>query len=478
MKLEIRKYPDPILLKKAEKIKDPLSDDIQGLIFQMIETLRESKGVGLAAPQVGVSLRLFIVELEGTIYVMINPKITSTSRKKEVCEEGCLSFPGKFLPVPRYEEVQIRFTDQYGKSGKVKAQGLLARAFQHEYDHLDGIVFTSRAKKVSQKDFEKKETKPKLKELKLKIVFMGTSELSGAILQSLIKKHEVVGVFTKPDTKVGRKQEETAPLVKKIAENYEIPVFQPEKFNEQAINDLKKLDPDLVIVAAYGKIIPQDALDIPKYDCINVHASLLPKYRGSSPIQNVLINGEAETGITIMLMDKGVDTGAILSQEKLPIGDEDNIKTLTEKFSVIGSVLLLKTIQQWVNKKIKPQPQNNNEATMCQLIERNDGRVYWDSDAKSIYNLYRGLTPWPGIFCCWKNNSRLIRLKLISIMLQENNPSQEYKEGEVFEIGNDIGVQTGKGIIILKEIQQEGKNKMTAKEFANGQPNFIGSILQ
>jgi len=145
--LIIRKYPDPILLQKAAKIKDPLSKDIQELIACMFETLRASHGIGLAAPQVGHSLRLFVIEEEGIPYVLINPKATANSRKKIIAEEGCLSFPGQFLPIPRFSEVQMRFTDQFGKPGKIKAQGLLARALQHEFDHLEGILFIDRLKK-------------------------------------------------------------------------------------------------------------------------------------------------------------------------------------------------------------------------------------------------------------------------------------------------------------------------------------------
>lgn len=322
------------------------------------------------------------------------------------------------------------------------------------------------------------EVKPHSKEANLSVVFMGTSELSAAILESLIKKYHVIGIFTKPDTKVGRQHEEVSPLVKRLAEIHRIPVFQPDKFNDEAIRKLKELNPEMAVVAAYGKIIPESALNIPSFGFINVHASLLPKYRGPSPIQNSLINGETETGVTIMLMDKGVDTGDILAQEKMAISPEDNTKTLMEKFSLLGSDLLLKTISQWTKGKIKQQPQDNKNATSCKLIEREDGHINWNEDAKSIYNRYRALTPWPGIFSYWKNDSKNVRVKLISISLQEKNVLEKYREGEVFRIGNDIAVQSAGGIILIKEIQQEGKNKMKIEEFANGKPGFIGSILE
>ncbi len=307
---------------------------------------------------------------------------------------------------------------------------------------------------------------------------MGTSDLSEAVLKSLIEKeYNLVGVFTKPDKKIGRKQEITAPLVKKLAEEKNIPVFQPTKFNAEAIENLKSLKPDLVIVAAYGKIIPATALDVPGFGCINVHVSLLPKLRGPSPVQNALLQGEKETGITIMLMNEGVDTGDILAQEIVPIESNDNTGTLMEKLSVKGSTLLLETIPLWIEQKIQPKAQDESQATFCELIEREDGRIYWTNSAEEIFNRYRALTPWPGIFTYWKNNSDLIRLKLIAIKLQKTSPIEKRPEGEVFELGDDIGVQTASGVIILKEVQKEGKKAVDAKSFKNGHPNFIGSTL-
>lgn len=308
---------------------------------------------------------------------------------------------------------------------------------------------------------------------------MGTSDLSEVILGSLIDgEYNVVGVFTKPDMKVGRKQEITEPLVKKLATEKKIPVFQPLRFNAEAVEEFKKLKPDLVIVAAYGKIIPKAALAIPGFGCINVHVSLLPKYRGPSPIQNALFNGEKETGVTIMLMDEGVDTGDILVQEKTVIAPNDTTETLMQKLSVSGAALLLKTIPLWIERKIEAKAQDHTQASQCQLIEREDGKIFWTEDAETIYNKYRALTPWPGIFTHWKNDSEIIRLKLITIGLQKINPIEKHQIGEIFQLGDDIGIQTNAGIIIFKEIQREGKKTASAKDFINGYPEFIGSILQ
>jgi methionyl-tRNA formyltransferase len=320
--------------------------------------------------------------------------------------------------------------------------------------------------------------KQESKKIKLPIVFMGTSELSAVILAAMIKEgYKIVGVFTKPDAKIGREQEIVKSPVKKLAQENKIPLFQPEKLNLEAVEQLKKLKPDLIIVAAFGKIIPQAVLDIPGFGCINVHASLLPKYRGPSPIQNAIMAGENQTGISIMLMDKGIDTGDILAQEKIDIDPDDNTATLMEKLSDLSAALILKTLPLWIERKIQPQPQNNSLATLCQLIEREDGHIFWSDRAEDIYNRYRALSPWPGIFSYWKDGADTIRLKLKTVKLQKMDPQQKHTEGEIFEIGNDIGVQTAEGVIILKEIQREGKKTMDVKEFVNGCPNFVGSIL-
>jgi methionyl-tRNA formyltransferase len=314
---------------------------------------------------------------------------------------------------------------------------------------------------------------------KLSIVFMGTSELSEVILKILLENnYNITGVFTKPDAKIGRKQELSETPVKKMAKKHNMPIFQPAKFDEAAVENLKKINPDLIIVAAYGKIIPQAVLNIPKFGCINVHASLLPKYRGPSPVQNAILDGEKETGITIMLMDKNVDTGDILTQEKVAIDPEDSSATLMEKLSQTGAKMLLETIHLWVQGKIKSQPQDNSLATYCKLIQREDGHINWAEKAEKIYNRYRALNPWPGIFACWENGRDIFRLKLTSIELRKADIQPKYALGQVFESENSIGIQTAEGAIILKEIQKEGKKNAGIKEFINGYPNFIGSVLK
>ena len=251
--------------------------------------------------------------------------------------------------------------------------------------------------------------------------------------------------------------------------------FFSRKADEAATEQIKDLKADLNVVAAYGKSFPSilDILVLAVLMC----TPLLPKYRGPSPIQNALLNGEKETGVSIMLMDKGVDTGDVLAQEAISIEHDDDNATLLDKLSKVGADLLLKTIPLWIERKIQPQPQDNSKATLCQLIERNDGCINWTNDADDIYNQYRALTPWPGIFCYWKKDNEMLRLKLVSIEKQNINPQQKHREGEIFEIADTVGVQTGNGIIILKKLQLEGKNVIDVKEFMNGYSDFVGSIL-
>lgn len=314
---------------------------------------------------------------------------------------------------------------------------------------------------------------------KIRVVFMGTPGLAAAILEALAgNAYNIVGVVTKPDKPAGRKQEAVASKVKEVALRHSFPLEQPHKLDSEAIEKIKAWKPDLIVVAAYGKILPPELLKVPGFGCINVHASLLPKWRGASPIQNALLAGETETGITIMLMDEGMDTGDILSQKKIAIAPDETREALTETLTGTGKDLLLETLPLWVKRKIVPIPQDGSQATLCQLIERQDGRIVWTDDAESIYNRYRALTPWPGIFAFWKKNDELLRLKFLRISYQKQSPQTPYPIGQVFGLGEKIGVQTGQGVIFLEEVQLEGKTPTLIGEFLRGNQELVGSLLQ
>jgi len=269
--------------------------------------------------------------------------------------------------------------------------------------------------------------------------------------------------------------------VRKVAQEKKINVFTIEKFNEKSIKQIEDLKPDLIIVASYGKIIPQKVLDIPGFGIINVHPSLLPKFRGPSPIQNAILEGEEETGSTIILMNEKMDEGDILDQKKISFSPEETYPELLQRISQLSSELLLKTIPLWVRREITPQKQDETKATYCQLIERLDGKINWSENAQEIFNRFRAFLPWPGVFTYWQKNDSLLRMKIHQMKILENYEKiflEKFQEGEVFSSEEKIVVKTGEGAIVLEEIQMEGKNKIKADDFLNGYPDFIGTVLR
>jgi len=314
---------------------------------------------------------------------------------------------------------------------------------------------------------------------KIRVVFMGTPSLSATILEALLeKKYNVVGVVTKPDRPAGRKKELTESPVKRIALKNNLPLLQPEKIDAETTEHIRSWKPDLIVVAAYGKILPESLLDIPGFGCVNFHPSLLPKWRGASPIQNAILSGETETGVTLMLLDKGMDTGDILAQVTVPIEPTDTTPVLTNKLVERGVELMLTTLPLWIERRITPKKQDESKVTLCQMIERSDGHIIWTDDAESIYNRYRALSPWPGIYTYWKKKDDLLRLKLTTISYQKQNPQITNPLGTIFEIGEKIGVQTTTGIIFLEEVQLEGKTPLPVQQFLLGNEGFVGSNLE
>lgn len=308
---------------------------------------------------------------------------------------------------------------------------------------------------------------------------MGTPALAQAMLETLItEKYNVVGVVTRPDRPVGRDQALQESPVKITATKNNIPVFQPERLNEDAIKEIKEWKPDLIVVAAYGRILPKDLLNLPGFGCINVHTSLLPRWRGASPIQNALVAGDTETGVTLMLLDEGMDTGDIIAKRACPIDPHERADALTEKLTRLGQSLLIETLPLWVKRKITATPQSSDGLTLCQLIEREDGHIFWDMSAQEIYNRFRGLYPWPGIFTFWKRGEDdIIRIKLHEISFQKLTPDGDHALGHVFEIGDKVGIKTSEGVVFLETVQPEGKTSMSIKNFLQGNQGFIGTIL-
>ena len=313
-----------------------------------------------------------------------------------------------------------------------------------------------------------------MKNKKLRIVFMGTPEFSVPVLEALIENYQVVGVVTQPDKEVGRHHEIKPTPVKEVALKNNILVLQPQRIKKeyQEILDLKA---DLIVTCAYGQMIPKEILDAPKYGCINVHASLLPKLRGGAPIHRAIINNETRTGITIMYMVEKMDAGDILAQEETPIFKEDNVGILHDRLSKMGAKLLIETIPDLINGKIKPIPQKEEEVTYAWNIKREEEKIDFNQRTIDIYNQIRGLNPWPGGYA-------LLEGKVVKIYEARISDSffTTKKNGEIGKIYEDgIGVSTKDGEIIITKLQPSGKRKMLAKEYLNGvyEEDLLGKVF-
>ena len=302
----------------------------------------------------------------------------------------------------------------------------------------------------------------------MRIIFMGTPELACVSLQALITSpaFQVVAVVTQPDRPKGRDLKLSPPPVKELALRANLPVLQPERARqEDFIAKLRALEPDLIVVAAYGEILPKDILDLPRLGCLNVHTSLLPRYRGAAPIQWAIINGDGETGVTIMKMDPGMDTGDILAQEKTPITPHDNAETLHDRLAKIGAELLLRTIPDYAGGTIGPQPQPLDGVTYAPKIKKQDGQIDWSQPARAISNRIRGLVPWPGAFTYspGQPKPRLIKIWQAEVTEQPGNA------GEIL-CADKTGLAAGCGhnALLIQILQLEGGRRLTAQEFLAG----------
>ena len=296
----------------------------------------------------------------------------------------------------------------------------------------------------------------------MRIVYMGTPEFAVNPLRELDENYDVIMVVTQPDKEVGRKKEIRYSEVKKYALEHDIEVFQPEKIRAdyQRIIDANQ---DVIITCAYGQIIPKELLEFPKYKCINIHASLLPKLRGGAPIHWSIINGDSKTGITIMYMNEKMDEGDILYQEEVEILDTDNVETLHDKLSVLGSKMIIDFIPRLKTGDFTPVKQNNEEATYGYNVTRDDEHIDFNKTSREIFNRVRGLNPWPVAYTTLDGKV----FKVYSSRISDKNPSGN--NGEITNIYSDgIGVKTSDGEIIITEIKEEGKNRILVKDYLNG----------
>jgi len=407
---------NPILRKIAKPVlvKDVKSAKIKKIIRDMKTALdREEDGVAIAAPQIGENLRIFIVspkvfDIMKTTedsprgskkhIVCINPVILKLSKAKEDVEEGCLSVRYFYGNVARSKQAKIRALDENGKVFEMGGSGLLAQIFQHETDHLDGVLFTDKAKDLvdmppASLEDELRRASPKNM---IKIAFFGTPELTTVILDSLKKQGLTPSlIVTAPDMPVGRGLVITPPPAKIWAVKENIPFLQPEKIDDSFIDALKKENFDIFVVVAYGKILPEKLINLPKYGTINVHYSLLPKYRGATPVESAILNGDKETGVCIQKMQFKLDTGPIIAEEKINIPENIIASVLRDILNKKAAEILPNIIEKYVSGEIEPVAQKPNLASNCKKIKKEDGLIDIHGDAVENDRKFRAYSVWP-----------------------------------------------------------------------------------
>ncbi|MCL5959456.1 MAG: methionyl-tRNA formyltransferase [Chloroflexi bacterium] len=318
-----------------------------------------------------------------------------------------------------------------------------------------------------------------------RIVFMGTPRFAVPVLEGLQQAgYDIVGVVTQPDKPVGRKGTPTPPPVKLVALQYGLRVFQPQRLRDvNLLEELRSLQPDVIVVAAFGKILPREVLALPTLGCLNVHASLLPKYRGAAPISEAILDGEKETGITIMLMDEGMDSGPILAQVAVEIYSTDTAESLGAKLAEAGARLLLEVLPEWTQGKITPRPQDPSQATYVKMLAKEDGLIDWTTPAEYIERQVRAFYPWPTAYTFWDGK----QLKILRAAVRLDSGGAAPGRVSVMSVGvasgragreeGELMVACGRGQLALLEVQLAGKKAMGADEFLRGHRRIVGAVL-
>ena len=310
---------------------------------------------------------------------------------------------------------------------------------------------------------------------RLKVVFMGTPGFAAPVLSALLDAgHEVAGVYTRPDRRGGRGRRLLSPAMKSFAEERGIPVFQPPSLRGggEERRRLAALRPDVVVVAAYGLLLPRSVLDVPPLHCLNIHPSLLPRHRGPSPVVAAIMEGDEETGVTVMMLDEGMDTGPIVAQRRTGIGDEETAEALTARLFRMGAELLVGTLPAWARGEAAPRPQEETLATVTSRLSREDGRIDWSLPAERTARQVRAYHPWPGAYTTWEGRS----LKVIEAAARQ--PGGGGEAGRVVSQGRGrMGVVTGDGVLELIRVQLEGRSAVDASGFLAGHPGVVGLVL-
>lgn len=435
-KLEILTDPNPLLREKADPVSS-FDGETQELIDSMIYTMRHADGVGLAAPQIGASKQIIVGEFESQdekdnafpLTVVINPKIVDTSLEQIFMLEGCLSFPGKELYIKRPEKIEIEAQDRWGKPIRLKCANLISRVLQHESDHLNGVLMVDHIKTV-------------------KTIFIGNGTLGLPALRKISNdpQFDLVAVYTSKPKPAGRDRQLRSTVIADEAKKIVRKVLPIETIKDKnVINQIKNFAPEIIILADYSEILPEELLAIPKYGVLNIHPSLLPKFRGPSPIVSAILSGEKKTGASILKLNKSVDAGDVLSQIEIKIKPRENAEQLKKRLADFAADLLAETVPYYLAGEISPIKQKEEQATTTKIIQKSDGKITGKESPSQIDRMIRALSPWPGVYTEPDG-------KKIFITKAHLNREQE---------------------LIIDNLKPEGKREMTYKEYlAGNQPLF------
>ena len=301
---------------------------------------------------------------------------------------------------------------------------------------------------------------------------MGTPDFAVPVLSRLLEaEHDIAAVYSQPDRPSGRGHKLVQTPTKRFAEERGVEVRQPKSLrSEEEFAALAAFGPEVVVVAAYGLFLPPETLEVPPLGCLNIHPSLLPRYRGPSPVVTAILNGDEETGVTIMKLDEGMDSGPILAQERVSIDEEETTPVLTRRLFDLGADLLVDTLPRWSSGKIQATPQDESRATFTSLVKKEDGEIDWIDDAARIARMVRAYEPWPGTFTYW--DGRLLKILGATSMAGDAQPSQVVALND-----GRIGVGTGDGLLAVSNLQSEGRRPSDAQDFVRGYPDFVGAEL-
>ena len=310
---------------------------------------------------------------------------------------------------------------------------------------------------------------------RVKIIFIGTPEFGLPSLRALSADTDfkILAVISQPDRPVGRSHKTVAPAIKQEALKLGLKILQPEKIRELT-EEIKKMSPDIIVVIAYAQIIPEEILNLPKYGCINIHGSLLPKYRGASVIQAAIMNNDRETGITIMKMDKTLDTGPLIYQAKTLIAPTETSETLSDKLALLGGEVIGSSLKAYIAGKLKPLPQNNAQASYVPVLKKGDGQLDWNKPAEELERIIRAMQPWPGSYAKIKESGEILKIAKVAPHFFELN---DQPVGKIFHYKNKLTVQTGRDTLIIERLQLAGKKEISADEFLNGHREILGATL-